>query len=51
VLRSQVGGARVSIQHVVALVPHERDRQAVMALAERRFGWAGEGVIAPLSRS
>jgi hypothetical protein len=35
-----VGSARVSIQDVVALVPDERDREAVTTMATRRFGWA-----------
>jgi alkanesulfonate monooxygenase SsuD/methylene tetrahydromethanopterin reductase-like flavin-dependent oxidoreductase (luciferase family) len=39
-LRPHVGSARVSIQDVVALVPDERDREAVTTMATRRFGWA-----------
>jgi len=37
-LRSQVGDARVSIQQMVALVGRGGDREAVAALAKRRFG-------------
>jgi alkanesulfonate monooxygenase SsuD/methylene tetrahydromethanopterin reductase-like flavin-dependent oxidoreductase (luciferase family) len=37
-LRSQVGGARVSIQELVAFVPRGGDRDAITALAQRRFG-------------
>jgi alkanesulfonate monooxygenase SsuD/methylene tetrahydromethanopterin reductase-like flavin-dependent oxidoreductase (luciferase family) len=41
-LRAQAGGARVSAQHPVALVPDEASRAEVLALAERRFGaWGG----------
>jgi alkanesulfonate monooxygenase SsuD/methylene tetrahydromethanopterin reductase-like flavin-dependent oxidoreductase (luciferase family) len=45
--RSQAGGARVSVQTMVALVPEERDRAAVTALVERRFGSSriGQGVV------
>jgi alkanesulfonate monooxygenase SsuD/methylene tetrahydromethanopterin reductase-like flavin-dependent oxidoreductase (luciferase family) len=39
-LRPEVGDARVSIQQTVALVGRDRDRKAVTALAERRFGWS-----------
>ncbi|HEY1737932.1 MAG TPA: LLM class flavin-dependent oxidoreductase [Acidimicrobiia bacterium] len=39
-LREHVGDARVSIQQMVALVPHERDREAITALAKRRFGYS-----------
>lgn len=39
-LRSQVGGARASIQQMVALVGRGGDRDAVTALAMRRFGYA-----------
>lgn len=37
-LRDLAGGARVSVQTMVALVPDERERAAVAAAAERRFG-------------
>ncbi len=37
-LRDEAGEARVSVQTMVALIPHERDRAAVTATAERRFG-------------
>jgi alkanesulfonate monooxygenase SsuD/methylene tetrahydromethanopterin reductase-like flavin-dependent oxidoreductase (luciferase family) len=37
-LRSQVGGARVSIQELVAFVPRGGDRDVITALAQRRFG-------------
>ena len=39
-LRPQVGDARVSIQQTVALIGRDRDREAVTALATRRFGWS-----------
>jgi alkanesulfonate monooxygenase SsuD/methylene tetrahydromethanopterin reductase-like flavin-dependent oxidoreductase (luciferase family) len=39
-LRSKVGDARVSIQQMAALVPRGADRDAVAALATRRFGYA-----------
>jgi alkanesulfonate monooxygenase SsuD/methylene tetrahydromethanopterin reductase-like flavin-dependent oxidoreductase (luciferase family) len=39
-LRDQVGDARVSIQRTIALVRRDDDRDAVTALAERRFGWS-----------
>jgi alkanesulfonate monooxygenase SsuD/methylene tetrahydromethanopterin reductase-like flavin-dependent oxidoreductase (luciferase family) len=39
-LRPQVGRARVSIQQTVALVPPGGDRDAVAALAQRRFGYS-----------
>ncbi len=37
-LRSQVGSAGVSIQQMVALVPHRGDREAIERVARRRFG-------------
>jgi alkanesulfonate monooxygenase SsuD/methylene tetrahydromethanopterin reductase-like flavin-dependent oxidoreductase (luciferase family) len=41
-LRPLAGDARVSIQHPVALVIDERDREEVEAKAQRRFGsWGG----------
>jgi alkanesulfonate monooxygenase SsuD/methylene tetrahydromethanopterin reductase-like flavin-dependent oxidoreductase (luciferase family) len=39
-LRSRVGDARVSIQQMVALVGRGGDREAVTALATRRFGYS-----------
>ncbi len=39
-LRSHVGDARVSIQEMVAFVPRVGDRDAIAALAQRRFGYA-----------
>ncbi len=39
-LRSQVGDARVSIQQMVAIVPRGADRDAIAAVAERRFGFS-----------
>src|SRR5262249_5337308 len=39
-LRSRVGNARVSIQQMVALVGRGGDREAITALATRRFGYA-----------
>jgi alkanesulfonate monooxygenase SsuD/methylene tetrahydromethanopterin reductase-like flavin-dependent oxidoreductase (luciferase family) len=41
-LRPLAGAARVSVQHPVALVADERDRDEVVATAQRRFGaWGG----------
>jgi alkanesulfonate monooxygenase SsuD/methylene tetrahydromethanopterin reductase-like flavin-dependent oxidoreductase (luciferase family) len=41
-LRPLAGAARVSVQHPVALVPREQDRDEVVATAHRRFGaWGG----------
>jgi alkanesulfonate monooxygenase SsuD/methylene tetrahydromethanopterin reductase-like flavin-dependent oxidoreductase (luciferase family) len=41
-LAPKVAPARISVQHPVALVSDERERAAVTALAERRFGaWGG----------
>jgi len=40
-LRPQVGNARVSIQQMVAFVPAGGDRDAIAAVAERRFGVMG----------
>ena len=39
-LRPQVGDARVSIQQMVALVPRNGDREEVVAMTKRRFGWS-----------
>jgi len=39
-LRPEVGGARVSIQQMVALLPRDGDRDAVAALATKRFGFS-----------
>ncbi|HTL84911.1 MAG TPA: LLM class flavin-dependent oxidoreductase [Acidimicrobiia bacterium] len=39
-LRAHIGGARVSIQQVVALIPRQGDRDAITASTQRRFGWA-----------
>jgi alkanesulfonate monooxygenase SsuD/methylene tetrahydromethanopterin reductase-like flavin-dependent oxidoreductase (luciferase family) len=39
-LRSEIGDARVSIQQMTALVGRGADRDAVAALAMRRFGYA-----------
>lgn len=40
-MRSQAGDARVSLQHMVALVPSEDQRAQAAALATRRFGTKG----------
>ena len=40
-LRPQVGDARVSIQQMVAFVPEGGDREAIAAVAKRRFGVMG----------
>jgi alkanesulfonate monooxygenase SsuD/methylene tetrahydromethanopterin reductase-like flavin-dependent oxidoreductase (luciferase family) len=39
-LRSQVGGAHVSIQQMVALIGRGSDRDAVTSLATKRFGFS-----------
>jgi alkanesulfonate monooxygenase SsuD/methylene tetrahydromethanopterin reductase-like flavin-dependent oxidoreductase (luciferase family) len=39
-LRPQVGDARVSIQQMVALVPRGGDRDAITALAKKRFSYS-----------
>ncbi|QFG26213.1 LLM class flavin-dependent oxidoreductase [Actinomadura sp. WMMB 499] len=45
-LRDRAGGARVSVQTMVAPVPDERDRAEVTATARRRFGAAmGDGLV------
>jgi alkanesulfonate monooxygenase SsuD/methylene tetrahydromethanopterin reductase-like flavin-dependent oxidoreductase (luciferase family) len=41
-LRQDAGSARVSLQQVVTLAPVGPSRQAVLGLAERRFGWTGK---------
>jgi alkanesulfonate monooxygenase SsuD/methylene tetrahydromethanopterin reductase-like flavin-dependent oxidoreductase (luciferase family) len=42
VLRTQIGGARISTQHPVALAPSSAERDEVVATARRRFGsWGG----------
>jgi alkanesulfonate monooxygenase SsuD/methylene tetrahydromethanopterin reductase-like flavin-dependent oxidoreductase (luciferase family) len=41
-LRHQIGQARVSTQHPVALAPSRQERDDIVATAERRFGsWGG----------
>jgi len=42
-LRPHAGGARVSLQQLVTLVPRGASRDEVLELAERRFGWMGVG--------
>ncbi len=42
--RDRVGGASVSVQELVTLVPSEAARQEVVATATRRFGWMGGGL-------
>jgi alkanesulfonate monooxygenase SsuD/methylene tetrahydromethanopterin reductase-like flavin-dependent oxidoreductase (luciferase family) len=44
-LRPAAGGARVSIQQLVALVPNEAERARVTELARRRFGIYGGGLV------
>jgi len=39
-LRPEVGGARVSIQQMVALLTRDGDRDAIAALATKRFGFS-----------
>ena len=40
-LRSSAGAARVSVQRLVTFVPAGAPHQAVVELADRRFGWMG----------
>ena len=44
-LRPSAGGARVSVQQMVAFVPSEADRERVTQLAQRRFGAYGSGLV------
>ena len=44
-LRPAAGGARVSIQQLVAFVPDEAERDRVTELAQRRFGIYGHGLV------
>jgi alkanesulfonate monooxygenase SsuD/methylene tetrahydromethanopterin reductase-like flavin-dependent oxidoreductase (luciferase family) len=44
-LRPAAGGARVSIQQLVAFVPNEVERARVTELARRRFGIYGTGLV------
>ncbi len=44
-LRPSAGSAKVSIQQMVAFVPDESRRDEVTALATRRFGNHGEGLV------
>jgi alkanesulfonate monooxygenase SsuD/methylene tetrahydromethanopterin reductase-like flavin-dependent oxidoreductase (luciferase family) len=44
-LRPGAGGARVSIQQMVAFVPDDADRGRVTELARRRFGVYGDGLV------
>ena len=44
-LRPKSGEARTSIQQMVAFVPTPQAREEVTALASRRFGWAGDGLV------
>ena len=39
-LRAEVGDARVSIQEMVAFIPHGGDREVITSTALRRFGYA-----------
>jgi alkanesulfonate monooxygenase SsuD/methylene tetrahydromethanopterin reductase-like flavin-dependent oxidoreductase (luciferase family) len=45
-LRPAAGAARVSTQHLVAFVPRGADREATLALADRRFGGMSGGPLA-----
>jgi len=45
-LRPLAKPARVSVQHVVAYVPSGGDRDAIAALAQRRFGWLKSAALA-----
>jgi alkanesulfonate monooxygenase SsuD/methylene tetrahydromethanopterin reductase-like flavin-dependent oxidoreductase (luciferase family) len=40
-LRPSAGSARISLQQLVTFVPAGASRQAVVDLADRRFGWMG----------
>jgi alkanesulfonate monooxygenase SsuD/methylene tetrahydromethanopterin reductase-like flavin-dependent oxidoreductase (luciferase family) len=44
-LRPAAGGARVSIQQLVAFVPGEAERDRVTLVARRRFGIYGDGLV------
>jgi alkanesulfonate monooxygenase SsuD/methylene tetrahydromethanopterin reductase-like flavin-dependent oxidoreductase (luciferase family) len=44
-LRPSAGGARVSVQQMVAFVPSEAERDRVTELAQRRFGVYGDGLV------
>lgn len=44
-LRPAAGGARVSVQQMVAFVPNEAERDRVTELAQRRFGIYGDGLV------
>ncbi|MGH9193261.1 MAG: LLM class flavin-dependent oxidoreductase [Acidimicrobiales bacterium] len=44
-LRPSAGGARVSVQQMVAFVPDETQRDRVTELALRRFGVYGDGLV------
>jgi alkanesulfonate monooxygenase SsuD/methylene tetrahydromethanopterin reductase-like flavin-dependent oxidoreductase (luciferase family) len=44
-LRDSVGGARVSTQQMVAVVPDEGKREEITALARRRFGSMGRSMV------
>jgi alkanesulfonate monooxygenase SsuD/methylene tetrahydromethanopterin reductase-like flavin-dependent oxidoreductase (luciferase family) len=44
-LRPSAGGARVSVQQMVAFVPDETERARVTELALRRFGVYGDGLV------
>lgn len=44
-LRQRVGGARASVQQMIAFVPGESARDEVTATARRRFGYMGDGLL------
>lgn len=44
-LRPAAGGARVSVQQLVAFVPNEAGRARVTEVAQRRFGVYGDGLV------
>jgi alkanesulfonate monooxygenase SsuD/methylene tetrahydromethanopterin reductase-like flavin-dependent oxidoreductase (luciferase family) len=44
-LLPSAGGARVSVQQMVAFVPNESERDRVTELAKRRFGVYGDGLV------
>lgn len=44
-LRESAGKARVSVQQMVAFVPDEARREEVTAIADKRFGFYGSGLV------
>lgn len=44
-LRPRAGGARASVQEMVAFISDESVREEVTSTAQRRFGYMGEGLV------